>query len=683
MDYQCTQPSEIKICRQAEEIERQREIKGRNRVHEETMQMLREMIKIQEEKRIHEKAARQEEAKRIAKEKEAAKLEAKCKIQECLNIEEKSIPQASTRSKKFRIDLTLNLVPTPSESDVIFDGDCDDYQKRFDLKVQQLWMPSIYDENNKIRECYIIRPSAITPDLPIPDSLIMEDEHLDTIPVTESANTIKSSVEDLVPTPSESADLSDGESECDVPVGDESSSTFTTFSNPLFDSNDDFTSSDDESLSDEDVPKENFKIYSNPLFDEEIISTKIDPHCFNAESYLIESLLNRDTLIDSSPKFDYLLEEFSGELAHTDPIPPGVVDTDSEPEEEIRLAENLSYDNSSPRPPEERNSEIADTIVESLSPPPIPVEDSDSLMEEIDLFLASDDSMPPGIEIDDYDSEGDIYFLEELLSSDSPPLPENESFSLDHFDDPSLPRPPPEPPDVEICFKFEPDAGDFINKVVGDISEHDVLMPSLLPTQPTFVQCVGKYKSEGQSTAKLKVKVLPARENGLLIFHDRYYLGAESKLKTPLLHEFHNTSSADHGGSKKMLVGLSALFYWKGMRKSVEDFIKHCLICQQTKYSTKAVGGLLQPLPTPSAVWEDVSMDFITGLPSSKGLMVILVVVDHFSKYAHFGALSTNFNAHMVVELFMDIVVKHHGIPKTIVSNRDPIFVSKFWKQLF
>ncbi|GJR71444.1 hypothetical protein Tco_0083809 [Tanacetum coccineum] len=248
-------------------------------------------------------------------------------------------------------------IPIPSSQTLFPDVNVMiDYQKRFDLKVQQLWMPSIYDENNKIRECYMIRPSAVTPDLPIPDSLIMEDEHLDTIL-------------------------------CDVPVGDESSLTFTTFSNPLFDSKDDFTSSDNESFSDEDVPKENFKIYSNPLFDEEIISTKIDPHCFNAESYLIESLLNRDTLIDSSPKFDYLLEEFSGELAHTDPIPPGVVDTDSEPEEEIRLAENLSYDNSSPRPPEERNSEIADMIVESLSPPPIPVEDSDSLMEEIDLFL--------------------------------------------------------------------------------------------------------------------------------------------------------------------------------------------------------------------------------------------------------------------------------------------------------
>ncbi|GJV55271.1 hypothetical protein Tco_1456276 [Tanacetum coccineum] len=298
------------------------------------------------------------------------------------------------------------------------------------------------------------RPKAITPDLPIEepvDSLIMKDEHLDTIPATESNEVIKSSVENLVPIPSESEDFSDNESECDVPEYDETFLTFTTSSNPLFDSNDDFTSSDDESLFDEDVPMENFKIYSNPLFvDEEIISTKIDPHSFNAESNLIESLLNRDTLIDSSPKFDFLFKEFSGELAHIDPIPPGIEKADFDLEEEIRLVENLLYDNSSPRPPKELNLEIADTILESLSPSPILVEDSDSLMEEIDLFLASDDWMPPGIEDDDYDSKGDIRFLEELLDNDSFPLLEFESF---HFD-PSFPRPPPEPLDVEISLIF-------------------------------------------------------------------------------------------------------------------------------------------------------------------------------------------------------------------------------------
>ncbi|GJT53377.1 hypothetical protein Tco_0988431 [Tanacetum coccineum] len=156
----------------------------------------------------------------------------------------------------------------------------------------------------QVREYYKNSPVAITPDFPNTDSLIMEDEHLDTIPERELDEENESSVENLNLTPSK----------CDVSVCDD----FTTFSNHLFDSYNDSTSCDDESFSDEDVPKENFKIYSNPLFDEEIISTKIDPHHFNAESDLIESLLNRDTLIVSSPKFDSLLEEFSYELAHID-----------------------------------------------------------------------------------------------------------------------------------------------------------------------------------------------------------------------------------------------------------------------------------------------------------------------------------------------------------------------------
>ncbi|GJV40258.1 hypothetical protein Tco_1418698 [Tanacetum coccineum] len=256
-----------------------------------------------------------------------------------------------------------------------------------------------------------------------------------TIPETESDEVIKSSVENLVPIPSESEVTSDNESECDVPVNDESSPIFTTFSNPLIDSNDDFT--------------------------------------FN-------------TLIDSSPKFDYLLEEFFGELAHINPIPSGIEEADFDLEEEICLVKNLSYDNSSPRLSEELNAEIADTILKSLSPSPIPVEDSDSLMEEIDLFLAFDESMPPGIENDDYDSEGDIRFLEELFSNDSPPLPKNDSSNLDHFNDPSSPHPPPEPPDVEICIDFEPNTGVLMTKMVKGISEHYVLMPNILPTLPTL-----------------------------------------------------------------------------------------------------------------------------------------------------------------------------------------------------
>nr|GFA49662.1 hypothetical protein [Tanacetum cinerariifolium] len=191
-------------------------------------------------------------------------------------------------------------------------------------------------------------------------------------------------VENLVPIPSESKDLSedlsedlsDIESECDVPVCDE----FTTFSNLLFDSDNDSTSSDDESFSDENVPKE---IYSNPLYDEEIISIKTNLHHFNVDSDLIESLLNQGSLIISSPKIDSLLEEFSDKLAHIDLIPSGINEADFDPEEEIRLFEKSFYDNSSSRHSEEFNSENYDAIIESFSPSPIPVEDNDSLMEEI------------------------------------------------------------------------------------------------------------------------------------------------------------------------------------------------------------------------------------------------------------------------------------------------------------
>ncbi|GKC05940.1 putative reverse transcriptase domain-containing protein [Tanacetum coccineum] len=155
----------------------------------------------------------------------------------------------------------------------------------------QYWKPPIFyddddddDEESSIplRDIIYELPLsvAITPDLPITDSLIMGDEELSTIPEKESDEFLKSSVEDLVPIPSESEDTSESDSDCDdfspINVYEEKS---VTFSNPLFDSNNEFTSSDDESLSDEDVPEENVKIYSNPLFefDDEYISSDVNP----------------------------------------------------------------------------------------------------------------------------------------------------------------------------------------------------------------------------------------------------------------------------------------------------------------------------------------------------------------------------------------------------------------------
>nr|GFB21000.1 hypothetical protein [Tanacetum cinerariifolium] len=257
-------------------------------------------------------------------------------------------------------------------------------------------------KNSKIPVCYDDDDdynSAITPDEPV-DSISMGDEHLDTIPVMESDEFIKSRVENLIPNPSES----EGENGCDVPA------SFTTFSNILFDAEYEFDSSDDQSLSDEDFLE---GIYSNPLFEEEINSMRIDQHHFNAEFDLIESMLNRDSsIISSSSKINSLLVKFVGELTLPKSIPLGINKTDCYPEEDIHLVERLLYDNSSPRPQEEIVSDNSNADIESFSPSPIPNEDSDSRMEEIDLSFNPDDPMPSSIEDDDYDSGRDISILE-------------------------------------------------------------------------------------------------------------------------------------------------------------------------------------------------------------------------------------------------------------------------------
>nr|GFC97727.1 hypothetical protein [Tanacetum cinerariifolium] len=153
-----------------------------------------------------------------------------------------------------------------------------------------------------------------------------------------------------------------------------------------------------------------------------------------AESDLIGSMPNHDSSIIISSKIGSLFDEFAGELTLLKSFPPGIDKTDCHHEKEIRFAKRLLYDNSSPRPPEEIVSDISNADIESFSPSPIPNEDSDSHMEEIDLFLNPDDPMPLSIVEDDDDSERDIPILEALLDNYSLSLPTNESY---HFDIPS------------------------------------------------------------------------------------------------------------------------------------------------------------------------------------------------------------------------------------------------------
>nr|GEZ15765.1 reverse transcriptase domain-containing protein [Tanacetum cinerariifolium] len=269
----------------------------------------------------------------------------------------------------------------------------------------------------------------------------MRYEHFSTTLVTELDEVAESSIKNLVPIPREYEVTSNNESEYEVPVKDDSSA-FTTFSNPLFnDSN--------ESIHDENVPIKESKVYSNPLFDEdEIYSDELESH---DESNFVESLSNHDTV-----KFDHL-EEFSGPL-----MPIHIAEEERirrEHVEYISLMERLITINPCPRP-----TVNANTIVESLPSSLIPVQDNDSQKEEVDIVTNTDELLPPGFENDD--SEGEIDVVEELhvdisISNFENELSNNEA---SNFDNPSFPRPPPEPPDAE--FDFETDTGEEISVVI-------------------------------------------------------------------------------------------------------------------------------------------------------------------------------------------------------------------------
>jgi len=120
-----------------------------------------------------------------------------------------------------------------------------------------------------------------------------------------------------------------------------------------------------------------------------------------------------------------------------------------------------------------------------------------------------------------------------------------------------------------------------------------------------------------------------------------------------ILAEFHASKVGGHAGTTRTIARIGAQFYWPKMRKDIKKFIKECVICQQAKVSQSLPRGLLQPLPIPNIIWEEIAMDFITNLPLSSGYSTITVVIDRLSKFAHFIPLKFGFNSKIVAEAFL------------------------------
>jgi hypothetical protein len=170
---------------------------------------------------------------------------------------------------------------------------------------------------------------------------------------------------------------------------------------------------------------------------------------------------------------------------------------------------------------------------------------------------------------------------------------------------------------------------------------------------------------------------------GLLRYNNRIVIGSNTDLRQKLFQAFHSSSFGGHSGQRVTYHRLKKTFYWPNMKQFIDENISHCPVCQITKTERVPYPGLLSPLQIPERKWGEISMDFVEGLPKSQGKDVILVIVDRLTKYAHFLPMAHPYTVHIVANLFLDNIFKLHGMPAVSVSDRDRIFTSKLWQEIF
>lgn len=237
------------------------------------------------------------------------------------------------------------------------------------------------------------------------------------------------------------------------------------------------------------------------------------------------------------------------------------------------------------------------------------------------------------------------------------------------------------------------------NKVADGLSRIDHAakgengLSLLALTVPVSLQLQDLYRELDENTEiQMTIQKLTAGEQvkpGFSVVHGRLFY--KQKLVLPatlaqiplILQEYHDSMMGGHAGVLRTLQRIKSIFYWPKMRKRVQEYVAACAICQTHKYSTLSPAGLLQPIELPVRIWEDIAMDFVEGLFTSQGVNVIMVVVDRLSKYGHFLTLKHPFTAVDVAQKFVKEVVRLHGFPKSIISDRDKIFLSHFWKECF
>jgi hypothetical protein len=180
-----------------------------------------------------------------------------------------------------------------------------------------------------------------------------------------------------------------------------------------------------------------------------------------------------------------------------------------------------------------------------------------------------------------------------------------------------------------------------------------------------------------------KAKCFRKDDQGILWFNNRIVVPKNDEVHQQILDEAHLSRYSIHPGSTKMYHDLKQHYWWTKMKIEIARYVARCDTCRRVKAIHMKTAGPLQSLPIPTWKWEDISMDFIVGLPrTSKGFDSIWVIIDRLTKIAHFLLVKTYYPVITYAEMYIARILSLHGIPKTIVSDRGPQFVSKFWEEL-
>jgi hypothetical protein len=243
--------------------------------------------------------------------------------------------------------------------------------------------------------------------------------------------------------------------------------------------------------------------------------------------------------------------------------------------------------------------------------------------------------------------------------------------------------------DMEILYKPGKE-----NHVADALSRIQINILCPIPQKSLQAQIWRHYRTDG-SIFPLYKTIQDGRESERFKIDKQllYYRNDETsdwrlclpncQIRDDIIHDNHDARIAGHPGIIKTYSNIARAYYWPGMAKDIRTHVQECDACQRTKRSTQPPPGELQPMPIPAAPWSSIGMDFLGPVPMSKnGNEIILVVVDRLTKMAHFIPTIRKFTSQIVADLFIKHVFRHHGLPESIVSDRDSKFTSHFWKAL-